>query len=156
MITQQARPGGMPGSASGLSGLWILVLVLGLAVLAAIASAKAEALPAQGDKALLAVTIPLFFASAFAAVRMDARSGRQIRFRGLPVEAELSGADELQPAAEVERVHRWRSKRLSRLGLDREPAEMLAAEPAFSVHELERLLAAGCPLGTALRILRPD
>jgi hypothetical protein len=33
---------------------------------------------------------------------------------------------------------------------------MLAAEPAFSVHELERLLAAGCPLGTALRILRPD
>ena len=42
--------------------------------------------------------------------------------------------------------------RLRRLGVPRELAATLAAERAFSVHDLERLLAAGCPLGTALRI----
>ena len=40
-------------------------------------------------------------------------------------------------------------------GVAEDTAAILAAHRMFSVHELERLLDAGCPLGTALRILWP-
>ena len=44
---------------------------------------------------------------------------------------------------------------LVRLGVGEDAAVFLAADPSFSIHELKRLLARGCPLGTALRILWP-
>ena len=156
-IMQEARPSGMPGSArGGLSRLWIPTLLLGVAILAAIASVKAGALPVLGGKVILGGTIPLFFGMAFAAIRMDSQSGRKAPSVELSFDEELAVDEDFQLAPEVERVYRWRSTRLSRLGLDQERTDILAAEPAFSVHELERLLGAGCPLGTALRILQPD
>ena len=117
---------------------------------------KAGALPDLGGKLLLGSTIPLFFGMAFAAIRMDSQSGRKILSLDLPVDGELAEDEDFQFAPDVERVHEWRSTRLSGLGLNPEQTGILAAEPRFSVHELERLLGAGCPLGTALRILQPD
>lgn len=156
-ITQEARPGGMPGSVRGrLSWLWIPTLLAGAAILAAIASVKAGALSDLGGKLLLASTIPLFFGMAFAAIRMDSQTGHKVRSLDLPVDGELTEDEDFHSAPEVERVYQWRSTRLSGLGLDPEQTGILAAEPRFSVHELERLLGAGCPLGTALRILQPD
>lgn len=156
-ITQEARPGGMPGSARGrLSWLWIPTLLVGVAVVAAIASVKASALPDLGGKVLLGSTIPLFFGMAFAAIRMDSQTGRTVPSLDLPVDDELTEDEDFQSAPEIERVYQWRSTRLSGLGLDPEQPGILAAETQFSIHELERLLRAGCPLGTALRILQPD
>ncbi|MGH7541651.1 MAG: hypothetical protein ACRELC_11690 [Gemmatimonadota bacterium] len=155
-IMEEARHSGMPGSArGGLSRLWIPTCLLAAAILAAIASVKAGALPVLGGKVLLGATIPLFFAMAFAAIRMDSQSGRKVPSLEPPFDEELE-VEDFQQAPEVERVYRWRGTRLSRLGLDEELTDILAAKPGFSVHELERLLGKGCPLGTALRILQPD
>jgi hypothetical protein len=44
---------------------------------------------------------------------------------------------------------------LSRLGVPEDAALVLSQDPSFSIPELKRLLARGCPLGTALRILWP-
>jgi hypothetical protein len=129
--------------------------LLAAAILAAIASVKAGALPVLEGKVLLGAIIPLFFAMAFAAIHMDSQNGRKVSSLELPFDEELE-VEDFQQAPEVERVYRWRGTRLSRLGLDEELTDILAAEPGFSVHELERLLGKGCPLGTALRILQPD
>jgi hypothetical protein len=48
-------------------------------------------------------------------------------------------------------VLRWRTERLMALGYEFAQAALLACSPA-DVHELERLIARGCPLGTAARI----
>ena len=158
MITHQASRGQAPGSvAAGLSALWIIALLLAAIVLAAIATAKTGALPTTTAKALLSVTITLFFVVSFAAMRMDADVRRKVPSHPLRVEDDVArDDDDAPPAPEPDQVYSWRSTRLMRLGVDRELRTILAAEPAFSIHELERLLAAGCPLGTALRILQPD
>jgi hypothetical protein len=52
------------------------------------------------------------------------------------------------------RLSAWRRTRLVALGVPEDVA-LVHAEDAFSVHELTRLRAQGCPLGTALRILWP-
>jgi hypothetical protein len=49
----------------------------------------------------------------------------------------------------------WRKSRLTSLGVPDTAAELLSIDHRFSVGELERLLAAGCPLDTALRIVWP-
>ena len=48
-------------------------------------------------------------------------------------------------------VLRWRTERLMTLGYEFPQAARLACSTA-DVHELERLIARGCPLGTAARI----
>ena len=55
----------------------------------------------------------------------------------------------------MQRVQGWRKARLTTLGVAEETAMILASHSSFSVHELDRLLKAGCQLGTALRILWP-
>jgi hypothetical protein len=52
-------------------------------------------------------------------------------------------------------VRAWRRARLTALGVPANVAILLAEDPSFSVDELKRLLADGCPLRTALRILWP-
>jgi hypothetical protein len=47
---------------------------------------------------------------------------------------------------------RWRTERLRFLGYDVARAAVLACS-AVDVHDLERLIARGCPLGTAVRIV---
>jgi hypothetical protein len=49
------------------------------------------------------------------------------------------------------RVLRWRTERLRRLGYDFAHAAVLACS-TVDIHELERLIARGCPPGTAARI----
>jgi hypothetical protein len=157
MVTQQANLGENRGSGSDrLSRLWIAALLAGIGVVAAIATVNSGALPTVPAKILLGATITLFFAASFAAVRMDGERDRHAPFDSPPAEGELEPYDHVRPPSEPERVYSWRRTRLKRLGVHPELRGMLAAETAFSIHELEQLLAAGCPLGTALRILQSD
>jgi hypothetical protein len=48
----------------------------------------------------------------------------------------------------------WRTQRMLRLGADAELAESVA-ESDVDVHDIERLLEAGCPLDVAWAIARP-
>jgi hypothetical protein len=158
MLTQERRLGERPGSPSrGLSALWIGALLLGAVVLSVITALKAGALPTLAAKAALAAAIPAFFGASFAAMRRDNERGRQAPPYPIPGEDDLAPDDnDDYGARELDQVRRWRSERLDRLGVRAELRAVLAADPAFSIHELERLLSAGCPLATALRILEPD
>jgi hypothetical protein len=157
MVKREARRERTRGASTvGLSWLWIVVLVLAVLVVATIASVQSGVLGPFGARPLLAVTVALFFAMSFAAMRMDPQSRPELPFPGRArVEDALARDREAEPP-EIDEVYGWRSMRLRRLGVPRELRVNLAAERAFSVHELERLLAAGCPLDTALRILQTD
>jgi hypothetical protein len=143
-------------STGGLSWLWIVVLLLAVLVMATIGSVQSGVLGPVAARPLLGVAVVLFFVMSFAAVRMDTpiRTGVALHGRDR-VEDALARDPEAKPP-EIDAVYGWRSMRLRHLGVPRELTANLAVEPAFSVHELERLLVAGCPLGTALRILHPD
>lgn len=138
--------------------LWcaIVAILLGVAVVGAIAANKSGALPALSAKVVLGVTLPLFYGMSLAAIGTD-RPRRRVTVgedrRAL--ENGPAGQDDLRLAREVEQVYRWRRTRLDFLGVADDAAMVLAADGRFSVHELDRLLVAGCPLDTALRILRP-
>jgi hypothetical protein len=62
---------------------------------------------------------------------------------------------DFQGPSKDERVQAWRRTCLAALGVPDDVALVHAEERSFSDHELKRLLAVGCPLGTALRILWP-
>lgn len=145
------------GVTGGLSRLWILVALLAVVVMATTASVQSGVLGTSVGRPFLALTIVLLFVMLFVAMRMDTPILREVPFHGgaRGEEDALTGEREAEPP-ETDQVYDWRRMRLRRLGVPRELRANLAAEPLFSVHELERLLAAGCPLGTALRILRPD
>ena len=133
------------------------MLLLGLIVVAAIATVRSGALGPLTAKILLGVTIPLFFGMSFAAVGRDSRIRPEAPSDGpLPVDDAFAEESDVQPSPEADQVYHWRRLRLRRLGVPRELTKLLAADLAFSVHELERLLGAGCRLDTALRILQPD
>jgi hypothetical protein len=138
--------------------LWraILAILLGVAVVAAIAANKSGALPALPAKIVLGVTLPLLYGTSLAAIgTRRPRRGVTVGGDRRPLEDGPAGQDDLRPAREVEQVYRWRRTRLASLGVTDDAAMILAADGRFSVHEFERLLTAGCPLDTALRILRP-
>lgn len=61
---------------------------------------------------------------------------------------------ELERDREQTRVLDWRLQRALELGLDFEQAQELAHSDA-DLHQLENLLAAGCPVATAWEIVRP-
>jgi hypothetical protein len=133
--------------------LWLLAIGLGVVVVAAIAATKSESVPALPAKVALGVTIALLFATSFAAVHRDGPRGRVGRgLLGAP--ADDSPVDE-DGTPELDSVYGWRRAQLTALGVTGEAAVLLAADARLDVHELERLLAAGCPLPTALRILQP-
>lgn len=54
---------------------------------------------------------------------------------------------------EQDRVDSWRLYQLLKLGVPREEAENLARRPDVDWHQLARLIRAGCPTDTALRII---
>lgn len=166
MLTrQQERSEGRPPDAAvdGVSSWWIVAALLGALVLAVVAAVKAGALPVLPAKLVFALALPAFFAAALVAIGRDApaRSPALVRRRRSPADApsdddpspDAAGDD--PESGEAEHVYRWRHRRLLALGLSGMTAGVLAADARFSVHELERLLTAGCPLATALRILRP-
>jgi hypothetical protein len=55
--------------------------------------------------------------------------------------------------AEIVRVFAWRFHELVLAGATHEDAILMAGRPRIDLHEALDLLAAGCPSGTALRIL---
>jgi hypothetical protein len=138
--------------------LWaILTALAGALVLAAIMGLKLDAVPELPAKIILGVSIAVFFGAAFGAMGPPARPRPAAR-RPDPRPDDGTPAaetDDLQRPSEDERVHAWRRTRLTALGVPEDVALVLAEDPSFSHHELERLLAHGCPLGTALRILQP-
>jgi len=54
---------------------------------------------------------------------------------------------------ESERVERWRTDELIRVGFEPEAAVALAAEPGVDLHAAIDLVERGCPPDIALRIL---
>jgi hypothetical protein len=135
------------------SPLAIVALLSGTVVLAAIVGVKSGAMTPLAAKIVLGIAIPIFFGAFLGAIPR----GRKAEHRGvwLAVVGPLATEDDLQRPSEDERVYAWRNARLVALGVARETAMLLGAHSTFSVHELEGLLKAGCPINTALRILWP-
>ena len=137
---------------------WAILATLAAAVvLAAIMGLKLGALPELPAKIVLGVSIAVFFGTALAAVRPPERPGPAAR-RAAPHpddRAPVADNDDNRRPSEDERVQAWRRTRLAELGVPEDVALVLAEERSFSPHELKRLLAEGCPLGTAVRILWP-
>jgi hypothetical protein len=134
----------------------ILATFAGALVLATITGLKLDAVPDLPAKIILGVSIPVFFGAALAAIprarpRPAARGAVPRPDDGAPV----ADDHDIQSPSEDERVQAWRRTRLAALGVPEDVALVLAEEHSFSHHELKRLLAEGCPLGTALRILWP-
>ena len=140
----------------------IVTLLAGGLVLAAIVGVNSGAMPPLVAKVVLGLTIPIFFVAFFAAIPRGHAVSPGAGWR--PIEAlfrppvplaQPAAENDLQSGSEAERVYAWRNERLTALGVAGETAMILGAHPGFSVHELDRLLKAGCPLGTALRIVWP-
>jgi hypothetical protein len=72
-----------------------------------------------------------------------------------PDDATRVADDTLPQPSEAERLSARRRTRLTALGVPEDVAFVFAEDPSFSVHELNRLRAHGCPLDTAVRILWP-
>jgi hypothetical protein len=124
--------------------------------LATITGLKLDAVPDLPAKIILGVSIPVFFGAALAAIprARPAPSARPAVPR--PDDAAPVADDhDIQGPSENERVQAWRRTRLAALGVLEDVALVLAEEHSFGHNELKRLLAKGCPLGTALRILWP-
>jgi hypothetical protein len=137
---------------------WAIVATLaGALVLAAIMALNLDAVPELPAKVILGVSLAIFYGAALGAIRPAARPRPAARGRdprpddGTPA----VDADDVQRPSEEERVRAWRRTRLTALGVPEDAALILAEDPSFSHHELKRLLGHGCPLDTALRILRP-
>jgi hypothetical protein len=133
--------------------LWLVAIALGVVVVAAIAAAKSDSVPALPAKVALGVTITLLFATSLAAVGRDGPRGRVGQDNSCAPADDASVDEDGSP--ELDRVYNWRRAQLTTLGVTWDAAMLLAADARLDVHELERLLAAGCPLPTALRILQP-
>jgi hypothetical protein len=65
----------------------------------------------------------------------------------------MTAAELHLPESENERVERWRTEELERVGYDPESAARLAARHDVDLHRAVELLRMGCPPETALRIL---
>ena len=137
---------------------WAILATLAAAlVVTVILGLKLGALPDLPAKIVLGVSIAVFFGAALAAVRLPERAGPAAR-RAAPHSDDrgpVADNDDIRRPSEHERLQAWRRTRLAELGVPEDAALVLAEERSFSPHELKRLLVAGCPLGTALRILWP-
>jgi hypothetical protein len=133
-----------------------LATLAGALVLAAIMALNLDAMPELPAKIILGISLPVFFGAALGAIppaqpKPAARHPDPRPEDGTPV----ADTDDVQRPSEDERVDAWRRTRLTAIGVPEDVALVLAEDPSFSHHELERLLARGCPLETALRILQP-
>ena len=107
----------------------VLAAIAGALVVAALLALRLGAVPPLPAEIALGVSLPVLYFALIGTIRPAVGSVPSRREDGFSV--------------------------LVRLGVAEESALFLAAHPAFSVQELKRLLARGCPLATALRILWP-
>jgi hypothetical protein len=134
----------------------ILATVAGALVLVAVTGLSLGAVPPLPAEVTLGVSLPVFYGATLGAITPASRRGPVARRAGQrPDHGTPAIADGLRRPSEAQRVRAWRRASLAALGVPDDVALVLAEDPSFSVHELKRLLAAGCPLGTALRILWP-
>jgi hypothetical protein len=106
----------------------ILATLAGAIVLAALLALKLDAVPPLPAEIALGVSLPVLYLALIGTI----------------------------PPAAVDTAPRDdRFSVLTRLGVSEYAALILSRDPAFSVDDLKRLLARGCPLPTALRILWP-
>jgi hypothetical protein len=135
----------------------ILAVLAGVLALAAIIVLRLDAVPALPAKIILGVSLPVLYGAMLGAIRPRSRPGPAAH-RPAPRPDDGNGTsvadDDLRHPSEAERLSAWRRTRLVELGVPEDVA-LVYAEDAFSVHELNRLRAQGCPLNTALRILWP-
>jgi hypothetical protein len=130
-------------------------LLAAIVIVGAIAASKSGAIDPVATKVTLGVSIPAFFGLSLAAIgRHDAHRPRPVERHEIEdEESDLAASDD--GSDEARAVYMWRKSRLTSLGVPETAAELLSIDHRFSVGELERLLAAGCPLDTALRIVWP-
>lgn len=106
----------------------ILAALAGAVVLAALLALKLDAVPPLPAEIALGVSLPVLYLALIGTI----------------------------PPAPVHRAPRDDPfSVLTRLGVSEYAALILSRDPAFSVADLKKLLARGCPLRTALRILWP-
>ena len=106
----------------------VLAALAGAVVLGAVLVLRFDAAPSLPAEIVLGVSLPVLYIALIGMIRPARRSSPR-------------GDDPLSV--------------LTRLGVTEEVALVLSQDPRFSILELKRLLARGCPLGTALRILWP-
>jgi hypothetical protein len=106
----------------------MLATIAGALVLAAVLGLRLDAVPPLPAKIILGISLPVLYGALIGTISPAVR-------RVAPREDAIAV--------------------LTALGVAEDVALVLAENPSFSVHELKRLLARGCPLGTALRILWP-
>jgi hypothetical protein len=66
---------------------------------------------------------------------------------------ELSASDEPEPSDELCRILTWRFDQFATLGFDDFEATLMAEDAGVDLAQARRLVAMGCPLKTASRIL---
>jgi hypothetical protein len=106
----------------------IVATLAGALVLAALVALKLDAVPPLPAEIALGVSLPVLYLALIGTI----------------------------PPAVVQMTPREaRFSMLRRLGVPEYAALILSHDPSFSIDDLKRLLARGCPLPTALRILWP-
>lgn len=134
----------------------MLATLAGVLVLGAITGLNLDAVPEFPAKIVLGVSLPVFYGAMLGAIRPPSPPAPAARCPGpRPDDATRVADDDLRRPSEAERLSARRRTRLSALGVPEDVALVFAEDPSFSIHELNRLRAQGCPLDTALRILWP-
>jgi hypothetical protein len=134
----------------------ILATVAGALVAAAVTVLGLGAVPPLPAKVTLGVSLAVFYGATLGAITPASRRAPAARRAARsPDRRTPATVDGPRQPSEAQRVRAWRRASLVALGVADDVAPVLAEDPSFSVHELKRLLADGCPLGTALRILWP-
>ena len=125
-------------------------------VLLAIMGLNLDVLPELPAKIIIGISLPVFYGTAIGAISSSSRRGPAARHPGPRRDDAIRLADDdLRQPSEAERLSARRRTRLVALGVPEDVALVLAEDPVFSVQELNRLRAQGCPLDVAVRILQP-
>jgi hypothetical protein len=106
----------------------IMAALAGALFLAAFLALKLDAVPPLPAEIALGLSLPVLYAALIMTI---------------------------QPAGGRAPPREDRFAVLARLGVSERAALILSQDPSFSIDDLKRLLAMGCPLATALRILWP-
>jgi hypothetical protein len=146
----------MPPAIRSVQACAMLATLAGALVLAAITGLSLAAVPELPAKIVLGVSLPVFYGAIFGAITPPSPPGPAAHRPDLcPDDGTRAGDDDLRQPSDAERLSARRRTRLAALGVPEDVALVFAEDPSFSVHELNRLRAQGCPLDTALRILWP-
>jgi hypothetical protein len=134
----------------------MLATLAGALVLVAITGLSLDAVPELPVKIILGVSLPVFYGAMLGAIRPPSPPAPAAPRPGpRPDDATRVADDDLRQPSETERLSARRRTRLTELGVPEDVALVLGEDRSFSIHELNRLRAQGCPLDTALRILWP-